>query len=218
VAAFVREKGHTDPSVTPEVESDDAVYLDADQTADFEEEAEGRGLPRLLIALVVLVVIALVGGWVVVRGALETDETAAVAVEPSPEPDAAPAPPPAAARPAQEVVEPEPTAAPAERAAPVEEPAAEAEVILPSFPCHRAESRVERLICSDAGLAALDRQLAGVYVKARRSVEGEDLEELKAAQRRWLRSRDACVDVPCVETRYGERLDALQADPSSSGE
>lgn len=69
---------------------------------------------------------------------------------------------------------------------------ARAEATGPTFDCARAEGTVQRLICQDAGLAALDRQLDGVYQAAVARAKGRMLGELKAEQRGWIKGRDEC--------------------------
>ena len=80
-----------------------------------------------------------------------------------------------------------------------------------SFDCAKASTSTERLICSDAGLAEMDRELAASYKAARaRSV---DKVALQNDQNRWRTNvRDACRNVECltgqIDTRTRE-LDAL---------
>ena len=54
----------------------------------------------------------------------------------------------------------------------------------PSFDCARAGSAAEKLVCGDAELAALDRQLAARYAQA--------TDADPAVQRGWVKERDAC--------------------------
>ncbi len=61
-----------------------------------------------------------------------------------------------------------------------------------SFDCTRATGRVERLVCADAGLSALDDELADAHAMQPQS--GEAAARLRATQRAWLRTRDACAD------------------------
>jgi uncharacterized protein YecT (DUF1311 family) len=200
-----------DGPVYTQVESDDTTDL-----ADLEEpvgdpdtdygEPSGSALGKLLLALVVLVLIAGIGGWVVVRQALRADDPVAESQAPSASPSlVALAPPPLADDP-----EDPPTAAEpgeADRPGTGSKPA---EVILPSFPCAKAESKVELLICGSAELAALDRRMAKTYSGARKGLEPEDAKALREAQKRWLRSRDACDDAACVTRRYRGRLAELE--------
>jgi len=72
----------------------------------------------------------------------------------------------------------------------------------PSFDCVRAASDAEKLVCGDAELAALDRQLAARYAEA----QAPD----PAAQRGWAKGRDECWKQSdlrlCVLDAYRTRL------------
>lgn len=197
-----------DGQVFAQLEADDDTDLPGDHPYGDQEDplpaASGSLMGRLLIALVLLVAVAGVAGWFIVQEALRADEPVSVA------PTAQPLPPrmPAPAAPAIAVA---PPAAPsvAKPATTVGPPVAPAEREGPSFPCAKAESRVERLICSSASLSAQDRQLAEAYGDARRGLSGDAVTAVRDAQKRWLRSRDACTDESCVARRYSERLAEL---------
>lgn len=62
----------------------------------------------------------------------------------------------------------------------------------PAFDCARAKGTVQQLICKDAGLAALDRRLDGVYKGAVAKAKGAMLGLLKSEQRGWIKGRDEC--------------------------
>jgi WD40 repeat protein/uncharacterized protein YecT (DUF1311 family) len=84
----------------------------------------------------------------------------------------------------------------------------------PSFDCARAATAVERLICADAGLSALDVDLAKAYRGAAAARAGESRERLVRDQRAWIAARGRCTaaaDVrACVETAFRQRLDAMR--------
>ncbi|MGR4876755.1 MliC family protein [Pseudoxanthomonas sp. LARHCG66] len=98
----------------------------------------------------------------------------------------APAPAPAATAPAANVAAPE--------TAPALAP--------PSFDCAKAASEAEKLVCTDAELAALDRQLATRYAEAK--------DADPAMQRGWVKGRDECWKADdvrlCVLESYRTRL------------
>lgn len=80
----------------------------------------------------------------------------------------------------------------------------------PSFDCARAASSAEELVCSDAGLAALDRRVAERYAAAQEAAgEGAAGDELRAYQRGWIKGRDECWKAAdpraCVEAAYLRR-------------
>ncbi|MCF7750873.1 MliC family protein [Bacillus subtilis subsp. subtilis] len=65
----------------------------------------------------------------------------------------------------------------------------EASLQAPSFDCAKAQSESEKLVCGDARLAALDRQLAALYKRVQTSPDELDI---AAEQRGWIKGRDAC--------------------------
>jgi uncharacterized protein len=98
----------------------------------------------------------------------------------------------------------------------------------PTFDCAKAQGQVEKLICSDASLAALDRQLGGVFKSASAKAKGKLATQLREEQRGWVKGRNDCwkangqptwitatwtVDTvkDCVDAQYRLRLSELQA-------
>ncbi|WMC11684.1 MliC family protein [Oceanimonas pelagia] len=86
----------------------------------------------------------------------------------------------------------------------------------PSFSCQRIQpGSIEAVICQDAGLAARDRQLAGVYRRALAKTRHERPPVLKAEQRGWLKGRNECWKSEdrrtCVQQQYDMRTAELQA-------
>lgn len=80
----------------------------------------------------------------------------------------------------------------------------------PSFDCTQARTGVEKLICGDAGLAALDFELARIYGQRRKSLVGDGAEEaLVAEQREWRKKRDLACPVP--RGAEGEALNTAAA-------
>jgi uncharacterized protein len=80
-----------------------------------------------------------------------------------------------------------------------------------SFPCEKAQSRVEKAICADAEVSELDEYL-GRYYSAARAALRESASCLAADQRQWLSSvRNACQDAGCLKKAYLERLGELHA-------
>lgn len=76
----------------------------------------------------------------------------------------------------------------------------------PAFPCQRAASAVEKLICGEyeTGLRKSDRTMAALYGKLRGSDPGA-----AAAQQRWLAQRNRCTDRDCLAAAYDQRIGAL---------
>lgn len=77
-----------------------------------------------------------------------------------------------------------------------------------SFDCDKAQSKIEKLICMDTGLSALDDALSKVY----RETLGLAQNRQKAIkeQQRWLKEiRNACHDADCLKKVYQDRIDEL---------
>lgn len=98
----------------------------------------------------------------------------------------------------------------------------------PSFDCKKAEGEVERLICKEASLAALDGKLHEVFKAALAKANGKSAKQLRAEQRGWVKGRNDCwkangsqtwitaswtVDSVqgCVEAQYRLRIAELQS-------
>jgi uncharacterized protein YecT (DUF1311 family) len=81
-----------------------------------------------------------------------------------------------------------------------------------SFDCAKASTKVEKLICADAGLSKLDEELAQAYRDgARRTAEPD---RYKREQRTWLKQRESCLadetQAPaCLKSKYTQRIQAL---------
>lgn len=98
----------------------------------------------------------------------------------------------------------------------------------PTFNCAKAQGEVEKTICSDASLAALDRQLDTVYKAAAAKAQGKLATRLREDQRGWVKSRNDCWKAngqqtwitatwtvnsvkACIEAQYRLRTSELQA-------
>jgi uncharacterized protein len=77
----------------------------------------------------------------------------------------------------------------------------------PSFDCSKARSRIDKSICADALLSALDRQVNDLFAVA--LTQTDDQGDIKKEQRRWLRTRDDCEDSICVKNSYEQRFNEL---------
>ena len=89
---------------------------------------------------------------------------------------------------------------------------AQEDVAEPSFDCAAATAPVEALICSDAGLADLDRQLAESYQALLATRVGEAQMLLREEQRVWAEGRGATCAMesePAVEE--GDAIGCLSA-------
>jgi uncharacterized protein YecT (DUF1311 family) len=98
----------------------------------------------------------------------------------------------------------------------------------PAFNCAKAQGEVEQLICANAALGALDRQLDAVYKAAMAKAQGQLATRLRADQRGWVKGRNDCwkangqttwitanwtVDSVegCIAAQYRLRTSELQA-------
>lgn len=97
----------------------------------------------------------------------------------------------------------------------------------PTFNCAKAQVEVEKLLCNDASLAALDQKLDKVYKAASAKASGKLAAQLRAEQRGWVKGRNDCwkakektwitanwtVDSVkgCVDAQYRLRTSELQS-------
>jgi uncharacterized protein YecT (DUF1311 family) len=74
----------------------------------------------------------------------------------------------------------------------------------PSFDCARSATQIERMVCGDERLAALDRALAEVFRRASSRGRGD---RVRRAQRAWMsQARDRCADAECLSFAYQSRV------------
>lgn len=76
----------------------------------------------------------------------------------------------------------------------------------PSFDCARASSRSEVAICSNAGLAALDRNMAAQYSRALSAATPGQRAQLQQTRDRFLGYRDRCSNNACIGDAYVGRM------------
>lgn len=94
-------------------------------------------------------------------------------------------------------------ASPPEAAPPQERPGALAR---PSFNCRYARTRSEIAVCGDAGLAALDRQMAAQYYGAISAADARQRAQLVRSRGAFLRYRDQCSNNACIAETYRGRM------------
>ena len=76
----------------------------------------------------------------------------------------------------------------------------------PSFNCANARTRGEHAVCSDPGLAALDRQMASQYQRAMSTTPPEAQALLRRTRDRFLAYRDRCSSDACIAGAYQDRM------------
>lgn len=80
-----------------------------------------------------------------------------------------------------------------------------------SFPCEKAATAVEKMICANTAVSDLDEYL-GRYYAAGRAELGRGKNCLANNQKDWLRTvRNPCKDAKCLERVYLARLAELDA-------
>jgi uncharacterized protein YecT (DUF1311 family) len=85
-------------------------------------------------------------------------------------------------------------------------PAPQPSATRPSFDCAAARTRGEIAVCSNAGLAALDRNMAAQYARAMSAASPQQQALLRRTRDRFLAYRDRCPDVRCVGDAYVGRM------------
>jgi uncharacterized protein YecT (DUF1311 family) len=91
-----------------------------------------------------------------------------------------------------------------------------------AFDCGKAQSVVEKAICADPKLKAVDDAMGAAYAALRQALAGPDRKMLGAAQRKWLKTReDNCGYqqgaelTGCILDQTEERRRLLTAEPES---
>ena len=74
----------------------------------------------------------------------------------------------------------------------------------PSFDCGKAKSTAEKLICSDADLSALDRELSNYYYQAK-LISSDKSYFKKEHEAAWLKREKECLDKQCLFNWYSLR-------------
>ena len=76
----------------------------------------------------------------------------------------------------------------------------------PSFDCGQAKTRGEIAICSNAGLAALDRNVAAQFLRSMAAATPDQQVLLRRTRGRFLGYRDRCPDNRCIGDAYVGRM------------
>ena len=84
----------------------------------------------------------------------------------------------------------------------------------PGFDCTQVTGEIEKAVCSDGELSALDHQLADTYAQA--LAKAADKATLQASQRGWIKGRGDCWKASdaaaCVREAYIARITELRID------
>lgn len=76
----------------------------------------------------------------------------------------------------------------------------------PSFDCAKTHSKGQLAVCSNAGLAALDRNMAAQYVTAMSTASPSQKELLRKTRGRFMEYRDRCPNRTCIANAYVGRM------------
>ena len=79
----------------------------------------------------------------------------------------------------------------------------------PSYNCRYARTRSETAVCSDVGLASLDRQMAAQFNTAMRQGTPAQRHVLERSRLRFLYRRDRCQSAGCIEAAYRARMSEI---------
>ena len=84
----------------------------------------------------------------------------------------------------------------------------------PSFNCSKATHQIEKLICNDDELAALDVSLNNLYQAVLKNTPAGAQKRLKSEQIGWSKGRNDCWKADdkraCVKGEYETRIDELK--------
>ena len=76
-----------------------------------------------------------------------------------------------------------------------------------SFDCAKASTKVEHLICGNPTLSSVDEAMATRYKTILK--RGGGTSEVTQSQKDWLKERDKCEDISCLNAAYIRRIDDL---------
>jgi uncharacterized protein len=77
-----------------------------------------------------------------------------------------------------------------------------------SFDCKKAQTEVEKLICSNETLSQLDDELNVAYKNA--LDETNNIDVFRQKQRKWLINRNQCKNTNCIKYQYEQQLAYLR--------
>ncbi|WLI87896.1 hypothetical protein Q4S45_14235 [Massilia sp. R2A-15] len=81
-----------------------------------------------------------------------------------------------------------------------------------SFPCDKAVSQTEKLICRDPELSRLDEDMATSFKKQLAAIDGAYKKDALNEQKNWLRFvRSLCDDASCLRRAYETRNQLIAA-------
>jgi uncharacterized protein len=85
-----------------------------------------------------------------------------------------------------------------------------------SFDCRKAQTKIEKTICSNSQLSQLDSQLGETYTQLTSSLSTIEVNKLKKDQREWIKKRNLCNNIVCLKEQYQNRVAILKSMPSNN--
>ena len=88
----------------------------------------------------------------------------------------------------------------------------------PGFDCAKARSWSSKTVCTDVGLADLDREMTGVYTARRKRMDKFQQDRFRAWQKEWKRNeRDLCehrpsrtAQIQCLKLAHSSQIAAIK--------
>ena len=81
----------------------------------------------------------------------------------------------------------------------------------PAFDCAKATALADKLVCGNAELSAMDRQVVAAYHAALHQAPNPQARApIQHAQIAWVRTKMRCRDVACLQSLYRARLQVLR--------
>lgn len=81
-----------------------------------------------------------------------------------------------------------------------------------SFDCKKATSSTEKLICSSTVLGELDSEIASLYREIAHASMPFEAKKLRANQKNWLKERNQCSNMDCLNKSLQDRISSLQKE------
>ena len=86
----------------------------------------------------------------------------------------------------------------------------------PSFNCHDAGTRSEKMVCSNNQLAASDRAMSSLFYSTIADADPATKRRIRASRDAFLARRERCASEGCVAAAYQDRIDEIRRIASGS--
>ncbi|WP_026601524.1 lysozyme inhibitor LprI family protein [Methylomonas sp. 11b] len=79
-----------------------------------------------------------------------------------------------------------------------------------SFDCQKSTTKIENYICDNSAISELDERMGNIYSNLIRNVDVyTDKTIISNVQKIWIKERDLCSDVECLELAYKKQIEKL---------